>query len=206
MLCRSQWLHGATGCARAIISLRSPISSFRQRVHSRRGRAGSSHATHWQRQCSQLHTRWPTTSTRQRSTPGGALTLDGGSAWAWGRSGWIHAYRGKSVDAIERFQIARNLAPSDPLIFLAAVGIAAAHFEAYRYEGCSLVSACSRRAAQGRLDQSISHSGLCPRGAEGRGETEPLHTHFGVSIAHHIPNSDRLASQRQLSRQRVQRP
>jgi hypothetical protein len=99
-----------------------------------------------------------------------------------------------------------TLAPSDPLIFLAAVGIAAAHFEAYRYEGCSLVSACSRRAAQGRLDQSISHSGLCPRGAEGRGETEPLHTHFGVSIAHHIPNSDRLASQRQLSRQRVQRP
>jgi tetratricopeptide (TPR) repeat protein len=134
MLCRSQWLHDATGCARAIISLRDPISSFRQRVHSRRGRAGSSHATHWQRQCSQLHTRWPTTSTRQRSTPGGALTLDGGSAWAWGRSGWIHAYRGKSVDAIERFQIARNLAPSDPLIFLAAVGIAAAHFEAYRYD------------------------------------------------------------------------
>ena len=65
---------------------------------------------------------------------GRALTLDGGSAWAWGRSGWIHAYRGKSVDAIERFQIARNLAPSDPLIFLAAVGIAAAHFEAYRYD------------------------------------------------------------------------
>ena len=61
---------------------------------------------------------------------GRALTLDGGSAWAWGRSGWIHAYRGKSVDAIERFQIARSLAPSDPLIFLAAVGIAAAHFEA----------------------------------------------------------------------------
>jgi tetratricopeptide (TPR) repeat protein len=27
-----------------------------------------------------------------------------------------------------------TLAPSDPLIFLAAVGIAAAHFEAYRYD------------------------------------------------------------------------
>jgi TolB-like protein len=65
---------------------------------------------------------------------GRALALDGGSAWAWGRSGWIHAYRGNSDDAIERFQIARNLAPSDPLIFLAAVGIAAAHFEAGRYE------------------------------------------------------------------------
>jgi AraC-like DNA-binding protein/TolB-like protein len=63
-----------------------------------------------------------------------ALTMDGGSAWAWGRSGWIHAYRGHSDDAIERFQIARHLAPCDPLIFLAAVGIAAAHFEACRYE------------------------------------------------------------------------
>jgi AraC-like DNA-binding protein/tetratricopeptide (TPR) repeat protein len=65
---------------------------------------------------------------------GRALTLDGGSAWAWGRSGWIHAYRGNSGEAIERFQIARNLAPSDPLNFLAAVGIAAAHFEVRRYE------------------------------------------------------------------------
>jgi TolB-like protein len=65
---------------------------------------------------------------------GRALTLDGGSAWAWGRSGWIHAYRGNSDDAIERFQMARNLAPSDPFMFLAAVGIAAAHFEACRYE------------------------------------------------------------------------
>lgn len=63
-----------------------------------------------------------------------ALILDGGSAWAWGRSGWIHAYRGESAEAIERFSIARNLAPSDPLSFLWSVGIAAAHFEALRYE------------------------------------------------------------------------
>jgi tetratricopeptide (TPR) repeat protein len=63
-----------------------------------------------------------------------ALALDGGSAWAWGRSGWIHAYRGNSDDAIDRFQIARSLAPSDPLMFLAAVGIAAAHLEVGRYE------------------------------------------------------------------------
>jgi tetratricopeptide (TPR) repeat protein len=65
---------------------------------------------------------------------GRALTLDGGSAWAWGRSGWIHAYRGESAEAIERFRIARNLAPSDPLSFLWSVGITAAHFEALRYE------------------------------------------------------------------------
>jgi AraC-like DNA-binding protein/tetratricopeptide (TPR) repeat protein len=65
---------------------------------------------------------------------GRALTLDGGSAWAWGRNAWLHAYRGDSDDAIERFQIARNLAPCDPFMFLAAVGIAAAHFEACRYQ------------------------------------------------------------------------
>src|SRR5205809_449948 len=34
-----------------------------------------------------------------------ALSLDGGSAWAWGRSGWIDAYRGDPVSAIERFKI-----------------------------------------------------------------------------------------------------
>jgi hypothetical protein len=47
-----------------------------------------------------------------------ALALDGGSAWAWGRSGWIKAYVGEAAEAIERFQIARALAPSDPLNFL----------------------------------------------------------------------------------------
>ncbi|HEV2100165.1 MAG TPA: helix-turn-helix domain-containing protein [Stellaceae bacterium] len=65
---------------------------------------------------------------------GSALALDGGSVWAWGRSAWIHAYRGEAADAIERFQIARNLAPSDTLSFLWSVGIAAAHFQAARYE------------------------------------------------------------------------
>jgi adenylate cyclase len=63
-----------------------------------------------------------------------ALMLDGGSAWAWGRSGWIHAYRGSAADAIEHFQIARNLEPADPQSFLASVGMAAAHFEACRYQ------------------------------------------------------------------------
>jgi len=63
-----------------------------------------------------------------------ALRLDGGSGWAWGRSGWISAYRGQSADAVERFQLARNLTPSDPLSFLWCVGIAAAHFEAARYD------------------------------------------------------------------------
>jgi AraC-like DNA-binding protein/tetratricopeptide (TPR) repeat protein len=65
---------------------------------------------------------------------GRALALDGGSAGAWGRSAWIHAYRGEVADAAERFQIARNLAPLDRLSFLWSVGIAFAHFQAARYE------------------------------------------------------------------------
>ena len=64
-----------------------------------------------------------------------ALSLDGGSAWAWGRSGWIKAYGGEPAEAIERFQIARALAPvGDPLSFLCSFGIAGAHFEAARYD------------------------------------------------------------------------
>jgi adenylate cyclase len=62
-----------------------------------------------------------------------ALELDGSSAWAWGRSGWIKAYTGEAAEAIEHFQIARALAPADPLNFLCSVGIAAGHFWAARY-------------------------------------------------------------------------
>ena len=62
-----------------------------------------------------------------------ALALDGGSAWAWGRSGWIRAYSAEAAEAIECFQMARALAPVDPLNFLCSVGIAAGHFWAARY-------------------------------------------------------------------------
>jgi len=62
-----------------------------------------------------------------------ALALDGGSAWAWGRSAWIAAYGGEAREAVERFHIARNLAPGDPLTFLHAIGIGSAHLEAGRY-------------------------------------------------------------------------
>jgi tetratricopeptide (TPR) repeat protein len=62
-----------------------------------------------------------------------ALAIDGGSAWAWGRSGWIKAYAGESAEAIERFLIARALAPGDPMNFLCSVGIAAGHFGVARY-------------------------------------------------------------------------
>lgn len=62
-----------------------------------------------------------------------ALSLDGGSAWAWSRSGWIDAYRGYSESAIERFKIALDLAPQDPLAFNNFVGIGCAHFTAGNY-------------------------------------------------------------------------
>lgn len=64
---------------------------------------------------------------------GRALGHDAGSAWAWGRSGWIQAYRGDPAGAIERFEIAIALAPRDPLRYQWSMGIASAHFEAARY-------------------------------------------------------------------------
>jgi AraC-like DNA-binding protein/tetratricopeptide (TPR) repeat protein len=63
-----------------------------------------------------------------------ALVLDGGSAWAWGRSAWIKAYLGQAREAIEEFQIARSLAPVDPLNFLWSVGIASAEFQTAHYD------------------------------------------------------------------------
>jgi tetratricopeptide (TPR) repeat protein len=58
-----------------------------------------------------------------------ALALDGGSAWAWGRSAWVKAYHGRASEALEEFQIARSLAPADPLNFLWSVGIASTKFQ-----------------------------------------------------------------------------
>jgi len=55
-----------------------------------------------------------------------ALALDGGSAWAWSRSGWLDLYRGDPESAIERFKIGLDLAPQDPLGFNSVVGIGCA--------------------------------------------------------------------------------
>ena len=63
-----------------------------------------------------------------------ALAMDGGSAWGWGRLAWVHAYRGETAQTIECCQIARVLAPSDPLGFVWSIGIAAANFELGRYD------------------------------------------------------------------------
>jgi AraC-like DNA-binding protein/TolB-like protein len=62
-----------------------------------------------------------------------ALALDGGSAWAWARSGWIGAYRGEA-GAVERLQIARALAPRDRLLSSSCCfGIAAPYMQAERH-------------------------------------------------------------------------
>jgi AraC-like DNA-binding protein len=63
-----------------------------------------------------------------------ALAIDGGSAWAWGRSGFLKAYSGRAAEAIEEFEIARSLAPADQLNFLWSIGIASAAFQIGRYE------------------------------------------------------------------------
>lgn len=62
-----------------------------------------------------------------------ALSVDGGSSWAWGRSGFIDLYHGDTESAIERFKIALDLAPQDSFAFNNLVGIGCAHFEAGRY-------------------------------------------------------------------------
>jgi tetratricopeptide (TPR) repeat protein len=62
-----------------------------------------------------------------------ALSVDGGSAWAWSRGGWIDVYNGHAESAIDRFKIALDLAPNDGLAFNSLVGIGCAHFGAGRY-------------------------------------------------------------------------
>ena len=62
-----------------------------------------------------------------------ALSIDGGSAWAWSRSAWLDVYKGDADSAIERFKIALDLAPDDCLAFNSMVGIGCAHFERGRY-------------------------------------------------------------------------
>ena len=58
-----------------------------------------------------------------------ALSIDGGSAWAWSRSGWLDVYNGEADLGIERLKIALDLAPNDSLAFNSMVGIGCAYFE-----------------------------------------------------------------------------
>jgi AraC-like DNA-binding protein/tetratricopeptide (TPR) repeat protein len=88
-----------------------------------------------------------------------ALALDGGSAWAWSRSGWIDAYRGCPESAVDRFKIALDLAPQDPLAFNSLVGIGCAHFAAGNY---SEAARWQQRALNEHPSASWVHRTLCP--------------------------------------------
>jgi AraC-like DNA-binding protein len=88
-----------------------------------------------------------------------ALAVDGGSAWAWSRSGWIDVYRGQSQSAIERFAIALDLAPHDPLAFNSMVGMGCAYFDAGQYPRAAHWQA---RALAEHPSAIWVHRTLCP--------------------------------------------
>jgi AraC-like DNA-binding protein/tetratricopeptide (TPR) repeat protein len=90
---------------------------------------------------------------------GKALAIDGGSAWAWSRSGWIEVYKGDAEAAIERFNIALDIAPHDPLAFNSLVGIGCAHFKAGRYLEAARWQA---RALIEHPSATWVHRTLCP--------------------------------------------
>ena len=66
-----------------------------------------------------------------------ALSLDPNSAWAWNRSGWLHAYLDDPETAIDQFERSLRLSPFDPMAFNCEVGIGGAHFIARRYEAAA---------------------------------------------------------------------
>jgi tetratricopeptide (TPR) repeat protein len=88
-----------------------------------------------------------------------ALSIDGGSAWAWSRSGWIDVYNGDAESAIERFKIALDLAPDDCLAFNSMVGIGCAHFETGRYLEAA---EWQQRALAAHPSASWIHRTMCP--------------------------------------------
>jgi AraC-like DNA-binding protein/tetratricopeptide (TPR) repeat protein len=88
-----------------------------------------------------------------------ALAFDGGSAWAWSRSGWIDVYQGEAKSAIERFKIALDLAPHDPLAFNSMVGIGCAHFNTGNYADAA---SWQERALIEHPSAIWVHRTLCP--------------------------------------------
>lgn len=97
-----------------------------------------------------------------------ALSIDGGSAWAWSRSAWIDVYNGDAEAAIDQFKIALDLAPHDTLAFNNLVGIGCAHFKMGRYLDAAR---WQQRALTEHPSATWVHRTLCPAyvmlGAEG---------------------------------------
>jgi tetratricopeptide (TPR) repeat protein len=92
-------------------------------------------------------------------TVGKALAIDGSSAWAWSRSGWLDVYRGNDELAIEKLTIALELAPDDPLAFNSMVGIGCAHLNAGRY---TEAARWKTRALAAHPSSAWIHRTLCP--------------------------------------------
>jgi AraC-like DNA-binding protein/tetratricopeptide (TPR) repeat protein len=98
-----------------------------------------------------------------------ALSVDGGSAWAWSRRGWIDVYNGDPEAAIDEFKIALDLAPQDDLAFNNLVGLGCAHFRAGRY----LEAAQWQQRALAEHPSAVwIHRTLCPAYAIGGAEGE----------------------------------
>jgi len=89
-----------------------------------------------------------------------ALALDPSSGWAWGRSGWLHSYRGNSETAIEHFGRALSLDPNFASRANSFVGIGSAHFNAGRYEAAAfwLRSAVLEQPSMWWANRSLSVS------------------------------------------------
>ncbi len=114
---------------------------------------------------------------------GKALAVDGGSAWAWSRRGWIDVYKGDSASAIERFNIALDLAPHDSFAFNSLVGIGCAHFNAGRYlEAASW----QERALIEHPSAAWVHRTLCP--AYVLGGAEPEARRSLAALREHYPD------------------
>jgi AraC-like DNA-binding protein/tetratricopeptide (TPR) repeat protein len=88
-----------------------------------------------------------------------ALSIDGGSAWAWSRSGWLDVYNGDAESAIERFKIALELAPNDCLAFNSMVGLGCAHFKIGRYLDAA---GWQQRALVEHPSATWIHRTMCP--------------------------------------------
>ncbi|MFH1342431.1 MAG: helix-turn-helix domain-containing protein [Pseudomonadota bacterium] len=88
-----------------------------------------------------------------------ALSIDGGSAWAWSRSGWLDVYNNDADSAIERLKIALDLAPNDSLAFNSIVGIGCAHFESGRY---AEAAHWQQRALAEHPSATWIHRTMCP--------------------------------------------
>jgi adenylate cyclase len=85
-----------------------------------------------------------------------AIARDPSCGWAWGRSGWLHSYRGNSDTAISHFDRALRLEPGSSKASN-FVGIGTAHFNAGRY---AAAAAWVRRALCERPDMAWANRSL----------------------------------------------